>query len=156
MKYAKRPYVFYVSDAQEVVSSVGREANTVARIINSNNYRVIANTVRNAASTLSSFLGGVNVLVNLVFTFLPEGQNIDQVLLEELREGFREVNSRLDSLEEDVESLRDHIEWNSVRDSIHGYVHQMNVLSRKVNSLKQNIENNAPASYISNEKRRSS
>ena len=142
MKYVK---LFYVSDARVAVDLAQTGATAVANIINSNNYRLIANTLRTVASTLSSFLGGVSVLVNFVFTFLPTGPSIDQVVLEEMRAGFREVNSRLDSLKNDVESLRGHFAWALERYDLQSYLRHMNNLARDLNSLKQE---NASSSYL--------
>ena len=136
---------FYVSGAQAAVDSARRGATGVQQFVNSNNFRFIANNLRTVASTLSSFLGGVSVLVKFVFTFMPTGPSIDQVVLEEMRAGFREVNSRLDSLKRDVESLRGHIDWVFERHSLEGYVYDMQVLSSDLNHLNQE---NASASYI--------
>ena len=101
--------------------------------------------MRNAARNLSSFLGAVGSIVKFIFAIIPSGPD---PVMEALREGFLEINTKLDRLQDGITQLRTFIDWKSRETRLENYASKINAISEKLLLLEKIAANISVLSNI--------
>ena len=84
---------------------------------------------------MSSFLGGVGTFTNIIFAILPTGPSIEEQLLENLQEGFGQVNLKIDQVLDEMGALKAYFEFLLVGQTFRQYKINILAANRKLSVL---------------------